>query len=604
MFLERRYAMKKILIVILVIFLCVAAGTGIFIATFNADRYRPTVVQKVSEVLGVPVELGRLSLVWKNGVALRLENFSVYTDMDKKNKSIELPDASAVIRLMPLLHKEVQIASISLINPTVFLQRNADGIVKLEGTKISADAPDASTSPEKSSGISTSPEKSKTSLPVSVDSLVIKNGRLDFKDDLSAMPAPLSVRDLDVKVKNFSLVRPFSFDITAALFSAKQNVHLSGLLMLPQEGQKGSLEKFVFKTGLADWDLAQLSQALPSLEAVGLEGNLGGRLELQCDHMDLDAQFMKNLEASVKLQNGAVKLQSQKSPFENIQLTARFSGENLTIENFSSNFAKGLLKGSGTVQRLQTETLSDFKLGASDLAIDELMPEGKGGQAPHLGGRLSVDFEGKSRGLQWAQISETLSGQGRFSLRDGVLLNYNLLREVIEKISIIPGAENIIQQYLPDFYKAKMGEPSTLLKPMDLPFNVQNGKILFDRLLLETDLLSLEGAGEVGLNKIIQARAILRMDKGLSGILVKIVPQVQFLTNPRAEVEIPMQIQGQLPQVMVLPDREYLTQKLLVSTAQQLVTSQVRNLLEKPAEAGEAGVDLKNLFNQAIGNIG
>lgn len=597
--------MKKILIVILVIFLCAFAGVGIFVATFDADRYRPAFVQKISEVLGVPVELGRLSLVWKNGVAIHLENFSVYTDTGKKNKSIELPDASAVIRLMPLLHREVQISSISLTNPVVFLERNTEGAVQIAGKEVFAAVPGASGSPESPKrSASASSEKSGASMLISVGSLIIKKGQLDFKDYSSTTPAHLAAHDLDVKVKNFSLTRPFSFDIAAALFSAKQNVHMSGLLMPPQKGQRGFLKKFAFQTGLADWDLAQLSQALPFLKAMNLEGNMGGKFELQCDHMDLDGQFMKSLEASAKIQNGAVKLKSQKSPFENIQLTARFSGGNLHVENFSSNFAKGTLKGSGTVQNLQTEALSHFKWASSDLAIDELMPEGRGGQAPHLGGRLSVDFTGEARGLRWSQISQTLSGQGRFNLRDGVLLNYNLLREVIEKISIIPGAQSLLQEQLPGLYKAKLGEPSTLLRPMDLLFNVQNGKVLFDRLLLQTDLLSLEGAGEVGLNRIIEARTTLRMDKELSGLLVKIVPQIQLLTNPRGEMEIPMQVQGELPHVMVLPDRDYLTQKLLASTARQLVTSQVRNLLEKPGEAGEAGADLKNFFKRAISNVG
>jgi hypothetical protein len=66
--------MKKALIALACLSLCVAAGVGIFIATFNADRYRPLAVNKMSETLGLPVEMGRLSLVWKNGLALRVEN--------------------------------------------------------------------------------------------------------------------------------------------------------------------------------------------------------------------------------------------------------------------------------------------------------------------------------------------------------------------------------------------------------------------------------------------------------------------------------------------------------------------------------------------------
>ncbi len=198
------------------------------------------------------------------------------------------------------------------------------------------------------------------------------------------------------------------------------------------------------------------------------------------------------------------------------------------------------------------------------------------------------------------------------NLKDGVLLNYNLLREVIQKISIIPGAEGVLQQNLPGIYKAKLGEPSTIFQPIDLPFAVQNGQVIFDRLLLVTDLLLLEGAGQVGLDKSIQARLNLHVHKELSGIMVNILPQIQALMNAQGELEVPMTVQGILPQVLVLPDKEYLTQKLMGAAAQQLVTSQLRNLLDKPAAAGQAGENtvqdlfgsqggLKNLLNQAVG---
>ena len=196
-------------------------------------------------------------------------------------------------------------------------------------------------------------------------------------------------------------------------------------------------------------------------------------------------------------------------------------------------------------------------------------------------------------------------------MKDGVLLNYNLLREVIQKISIIPGAEGVLQQQLPGLYKAKLGEPSTILQPIDLPFTVQNGTVVFNQLLLVTDLLLLEGSGQVGLDKNVQANAHLHIHRELSRIMMNIVPQIQLLANAQGEIEIPMQIQGQFPRVTVLPDKEYLTEKFLASGAQELVTGlvkdpskgvqQLRNLLDKPVAAGEAGLGLQNLLNQAIG---
>ena len=182
-------SMKKILIVIFVILICAAAGLAIFIATFDADRYRPMAIKKISEALGAPVEMGRLSLAWKNGLALRVENLTVYTDGSKKVKSLLLPDASIVVRILPLLHKEVQIASVSLMKPAVRLVRNAAGNVQLAGSQMPISSGPGTAARSQDSGAS--------AMLLSVGSFMMQDGRVDFKDESPASPMFVSVRDID-----------------------------------------------------------------------------------------------------------------------------------------------------------------------------------------------------------------------------------------------------------------------------------------------------------------------------------------------------------------------------------------------------------------------
>src|SRR5437879_891883 len=101
--------MKKILLVIAALFICVVAGAAVFLATFDADHYRPMLIQKASEALGAPIDLGHLSLVWKNGIAIRMENLTLYADAAKSAEVVNVRDLRAVVRLVPLLHKQVQV---------------------------------------------------------------------------------------------------------------------------------------------------------------------------------------------------------------------------------------------------------------------------------------------------------------------------------------------------------------------------------------------------------------------------------------------------------------------------------------------------------------
>jgi len=591
---------KKVLIVLATLILIVAVSLGIFIATFNADRYRPALVEKISQALGTPVDLGRISLIWKNGIALRLENFTVYSGPEKQTAAVKFQEASAVVRLGPLLRKDIQISSVVVVKPMVRLVKGADG--KIEPKGVHLPAPSAAGSP------AGAPSPVDPML-FSVDSFRLESGELFFEDPTSSPPMGLVLRDLDVEVKGFSLSKPFSFKAAAAVFSSKQNLRLAGRLLLPQESRSGTLENFSLTTNLADLDIKELSRALPAVASAGIREGLAGELTLKVDRLELDPKGMGAMKADLTLQNGRLKLASAKSPLENVQLAAFVNGEDLTVKKFAADLAGGTLKASGMVKQFRTNGLSGFSWSSSDLDIDELMPDTSGQSGPKLGGRLSIAFDGQSSGLTWPRISQTLTGQGQVSLKDGVLLNYNVLREVLRKIAIIPGADEAIRTRLPGIYRAKMNEPSTLLKPVSTPIRILNGQIIIDQLLLQTDFLTIQGGGLFGLDKSISAKTYLQLDRDLSGALAAAVPQIQLILNAQGQIEIPIQIQGQFPRILVLPDTDFITQKIVASKAQEVIA----NLLDKPAAAGEAGVQnslqglfgsnsgLSSLLSQAVG---
>jgi hypothetical protein len=69
--------MKRFLLILSALLLIAAIALGVFLATFNADRYRPTVVQKMEAALGRPVKLQRIALRWKGGIAAELHGLEI-----------------------------------------------------------------------------------------------------------------------------------------------------------------------------------------------------------------------------------------------------------------------------------------------------------------------------------------------------------------------------------------------------------------------------------------------------------------------------------------------------------------------------------------------
>lgn len=580
--------MKKFFLGIVILIVLAVGALAVFISTFDLNRYKPMIIQKASQALGAPVELRRISLAWKGGVVLRVQDFLVFTNSTPRTVSAQLKEAAVHVKLGPLLNKEIEVTSIVLIEPQAILVKTPDGKIGLKDANIAQ--------PSNTSAADAADETATPMPAVKIDLFQVRSGAVRFQD-LTAKPSlDLSVKNIDVDVKNFSLTDAFSFVMRASLFSSKQNLEAEGRVSLPQAGKGGFVKNAVFKTDLSSLNLAETERALPAAESAGLE-ELRGILETKIDYFDLGGTGSMNVELA--LEDGRVKVKSTKSALDNILLKAKLSGGDLKIDTFSADFAGGKIKTNGVVKQFRTQALTGLTWSSKDLALDQMMPES--GNGPKLSGRLSLDLEGQAAGKDWPQISQTLSGQGRFELKDGVLLNYNLLRTVVQKISMVPGAEEALRNNLPSIYKAKMNEPSTILQPVQVPFTVQNGQIYFNQLNLVTDFILVQGAGQIGLDKSLSMRSTVRIHQQLSQAIVSLVPQAQLILNAQGEIEMPVTIQGRLPQVSVVPDSDYIAKKLLSSEAVQKTikgfvenpeqgVKQIRNLLDKPAAAGESGV--------------
>ncbi|MBI3320125.1 MAG: AsmA family protein, partial [Candidatus Omnitrophica bacterium] len=105
--------MKKLMIVCGVVVLLVIGGLAIFIATFDVDRYRPMVISRLEAALGRPVRLERLALGWHGGLAVELRRFAIDAETTGQGEPLaSVERATATIHLLPLLKKQVQVASV------------------------------------------------------------------------------------------------------------------------------------------------------------------------------------------------------------------------------------------------------------------------------------------------------------------------------------------------------------------------------------------------------------------------------------------------------------------------------------------------------------
>lgn len=551
--------MKKILLIIVGVVVLLIVGLGIFIVTFDANRYRPALIQKVEESLGRPVRLDSLKLTFHNGLALELRGFAVYSDDSKKTALLSLDDLTVTVRLVPLLSKRIEITSLEVTNPRVNLERDANGRMIIPG-------------PVPAPGGKTSTSGAGASSAFSVDLIRVKHGEITFTDRANKPPMHIKIRAIDATVKNFSMVAPFSIDLRAAIFSSSQNAQFTGTLQLPLASRQGTLRNAVLLLTLDSLNLPEMEQSLPQLGTLPIrDGGLAGKLQINIDHAELNANALRSSKVAVRLADGKLALKSVQSPIEKIQLDAVLEKENLAIKNLSADFAQGTVKISGNAEQVfKPNPVSHVNVLLRGMSLRSLLIQPRT-QQTQVDGMLSAELNADLRGTTWPVISKSISGTGRLQLTNLALSNFNLVREAFSRLEVIPGVTESLRSKLPPVYRAKVDAPNTVFAPIDLPIRITNGQCTFNSLRLATDHYTLDAQGVIGLDQSLGAQAVLRISPELSTAAVRGVNDLQYLQNPQGQIELPLEVKGVIPNVKVIPDLSYAAQRLAMSKAQELV---------------------------------
>ncbi len=579
--------MKKVLIFLVVLIVLVVGGAAVFLATFDADRYKGVIIETLEKSLGEKVSIGHIGLGWRGGLAFEISNLAISPDeLAQRTPGIKLESASAQIRLLPLLKKDVQITSFRLDRPSIKAERLSDGTLLLGGIDFSKKTGSAPAPGGAAGGAEKTPFK------FSVDSIRIRDGNFAFIDRTGALAAPVEVNDLDLDVKNFSLTEPFSFEAAASVFGRGQNVKLSGRARIGKDGAATQIENFVVRTDLSELDTAKLSALLPALRE--LKSRPEGLLTAEVEYLELAPGALATAKGRMTLKKGKLAFAAMESPVEDIDLAASFAHYEAVVDHLSARTAGGQIKLAGKVSGLDADPVLTLRGSAAGLSLAELV-RAANPDAPQLNGHVNVDFEGQAQGLAWQSISRTLNGRARVRMDDGVLLNYNLLRELISKISMIPGAESAFQTNFPQIYQQRMNERSTVLRPLDLQARIVNGIFVFQELRIDTDYALINGAGQVGLDRRLDVRANLIVNQEISRAAAGAFNPVQLLFNNAGEIVIPLTMQGMLPQIRVLPDTQYVAQKLLSGKAQEFI----QGFVNDPSKLG----NIEDILKKNLKNI-
>ena len=360
----------------------IAIGVGAFIVLLlllplliNVNSFRPKIESELSNALGRKVEVGDLSLSILGG-RVSAANIRIADDPAFSTSPFLTAKSLKIgVELMPLIFsKQLNITGLTLDEPSIMLLSGPNG--KWNFSSLAA------TSTETAPTSGGAPSGS-----LSVEELRVTEGKL-LVGKVNSSAKPLSIDDVNIEVKNFSLATQFPFTLSADL-PGSGNVKV--------EGKAGPFAPagvpLQASLQVQKLDLAALS-ADPSLGLGGI-GNLDGKLDSDGKTIKVNGTLSLNkLKLSPK---GAPAGRSVGVKFVLDHDLSRQAG---TISQGDVTAGKAVAHLTGSYQTSGDATVLNMKLNAPGLPVEEVeamlpalgvtLPSGSGLRGGTLSAALAI----------------------------------------------------------------------------------------------------------------------------------------------------------------------------------------------------------------------
>jgi AsmA protein len=183
-------ALRITLLTLLGIIILAVAAAAIFVATFDANRYKPEIERMVLDRTGRVLTIdGDIELTLFPKLGAQLGHITL-SDKDPKAPFLTIESSAVSVALMPLISRQVLIDGISIHGLDLSVTRNRGGAFNFED--LLAPATDAAAAPAAATSDTATP-----ALMIDISSIEISRATVRYRDLLNELDVDLS--DLQLK---------------------------------------------------------------------------------------------------------------------------------------------------------------------------------------------------------------------------------------------------------------------------------------------------------------------------------------------------------------------------------------------------------------------
>jgi AsmA protein len=344
--------MRRLLIGFGIFIVVVVAALLVFAATFNVNKYHDTIQSELEKNLGRKTTLGdmHLSLFPPR---FRVQDPAIADDphFSPDAPFVKAQELDVSVKLMPLLHKQLEINSLILHRPSVNLIKNSAGVWNFASLGQGKNQPNSS--------------QPSSQQQFSLGELSISDGQVSILDQQKSK-TPSLYDHIDITLKDFSPDTPFTVDASVHMAgSGSQGVRLQGKGG-PIVNAQPAATPFQGTLSLKQVSIGDLSKFMNSPALNGTDGTIDGDTKINNDSGKLTAQ------GEVHVQNAKVHGSELGFPVvTQYDVTNDSTTDLLTLRNFVVKLGSTPLEMNGTVNAKPTPAVLDLKIKANNVSIAE-----------------------------------------------------------------------------------------------------------------------------------------------------------------------------------------------------------------------------------------
>jgi len=421
-----------------------------------------------------------------------------------------------------------------------------------------------------------------------VNNINLSGGKINYIDKTFEPAVSIEVSDLALKVIGLSLDAPFYFETEGALLSEKKDFKVKGRAKIEKENLSVKLNNVEADADLSALTLKSLLKALPVLESAGISENPKGKIQVTIPELVVGTKGLTSLTLDGKLSDGNLKFKQLAAPLSSIKAGLNMNQKDLQVKDLSLQFAHGTVTGVASLNDYLSGQNFSADLIANGISLGAAVDQSK--QPVKLVGLLSGKATLKGSGLSPEKTLETLSADAQFSIKDGKLTDINVLRSVLDKISMLPDLVARIQASLPERYKAMLTQKDTIITKANALAKVEQRLIHITDTEVEADGFLFQGTGQADFNQQFSMAGKFYIPEDLSISMTSIVPELKYLLDENKRILIPVQASGKGSDIKFSVDLEYLGKQIFQNRGKEELGKMLEKLFkkeEKPAQGSE-----------------